>query len=339
MSGLENDQTYRFQVRAVYRHRADDGTITEHPGAPSRTVAATPYAPPTPGTTPNNPPVFQPDTGSFSVVERAPRGTYVATVRATDPDGDALTYTLSGENHSKFNIANVNGEGVITVAEEELIYTWEPGGVSFSIGVEVTDNRGGRDNRVVGVEVTTSERRNNAPVAEDPGTLSVACGAAEGTYVGTVMADDPEGNPLWYILVDGYDEFRFKGGGTNHPDPFWSDGHAVLVSDGSGAELQVAADLSGDDICGELITVIVEIEEKDNPGNNDTLQFQVRVENTTASRSTGPDEGGSFLLAALRSAMDSLRGWWTGFGRAFAALALPPPVALYPIAAPAAFFH
>ena len=291
VTGLTNDDTYRFQVRAVYRHRADDGTVSEHPGAPSHTVVATPYAPPTtPPATPNRPPVFQPDTGSFSVVERAPRGTEVARVQATDPDpGDRLTYTLTGENHSKFNISKVNGEGVITVAEAELSYTWEPGGVSFNIGVEVTDNRGGRDNRVVGVEVTASEKRNNAPVAEEPGTLYVSCNAndlKQGIAVGTIMANDPEGDPLWYILVDGADKFQFKNGSKkNHPDPIWHDDHAVLVSDGSGAELQWANDQSVPDICGELITVIVEIEEEGNPGNNDTLQFEVQVGSPPQSQS------------------------------------------------------
>ena len=280
VSGLTNDETYRFQVRAVYLREADDGTMTEHPGAPSRTVVATPYAP-KPDPVPNRPPVFdRPNNESFSVVERAPRGAYVATVRATDPDGDALTYTLMGENAARFSIANVNGEGVITVAEEELSYTWEPGGLTFSIGVEVTDDRGGRDNRSIGVEVTASEQRNNAPVAEDPGELSVACGATEGAYVGTITATDPEGDALWYILVDGADYFGFEGGGTGmHPDSFWSQEHAVRKSDGSGVQLQVAESktLSGD-VCGRLITVIVEIEEEDNPGNNDTLDFQVRVE-------------------------------------------------------------
>ena len=350
VTGLTNDVPYRFRVRAVYG-QASDGP-PEHPGAASRMVVATPYDPtPPPGTPtppPNNPPVFErPTDEDFKVVERAPRGTEVARVRATDPDGDTLTYTLSGENHSKFNIANVSGEGVITVAEEELSYTWEPGGVSFSIGVEVTDNRGGRDNRVVGVEVTPSEKRNNAPVAEEPGTLYVPCQGTppkvtKGTTVGTIMADDPEGDPLWYILVDGAKEFEFEGGSTqNHPDPIWHDDHAVLISDGSGAKLKTVKELSGD-ICGKLITVVVEIEEKDNPGNNDTLVFEVRVDAppSTSSRSTGPDEGGSFLLAALRSAADTVRGWWTGFSRAYAGLALPTsPVALYPIAAPAAFLH
>ena len=79
--------------------------------------------------------------------------------------------------------------------------------------------------------------------------------------------------------MDG-DEFRFKGGGKNKKpnDPFWSwnDDHAVLISDGNCAVLHVARDLSG--VCGKTITVVVEIEEEDNSDNNDTLTFQVRVE-------------------------------------------------------------
>ena len=313
VSGLTNGDTYRFQVRAVYRHRADDGTITEYPGTPSRTVVATPSSP-QPNAPANRPPVFERSADEdFSVVERSLRGTYVATVRATDPDGDRLTYTLAGENANKFSVSNINGAGEIRVAEDELGYTWEPGGVSFSIGVEVTDDRGGRDSRVVGVQVAASKERNEAPVAEDPGTLTVACGASLGTAVGTITANDPENDSLWYILVGSTDgEFQFRGGGTNHPDPIWENDNALLVSDGSGAVLEVAKDLSGDDICGKLITVVLEIEEAGNPANNDTLVFQVRVENPTASRSTTSGEDGS-VLATVRTWMGNVRNWWAGF--------------------------
>ena len=316
VSGLTNGDTYHFRVRTVYRHRADDGTITEHPGAASRTVAATPSTTPAPPG--NRAPVFQPDTRSFSVVERAPRGTEVARVRATDADGDSLTYTLTGENSNKFSIANVSGEGVIRVAEAELSYTWEPGGVSFNIGVEVTDDRGGRANWIVGVEVTASERRNNAPVAEEPGTLYVSCGAMAETTVGTIKATDPEGDSLWYILVSGAEYFKFEGGTTvSDVDSFWDGEHAKLVSDGSGVVLKTAKDLPNappDSICKELITVVVEVEEEGNPGNNDTLVFEVRVDDPPAtSRSTGSDEGGTSVLAAVRSWAGSVRDWWTGF--------------------------
>ena len=267
VTGLTNGNTYHFRVRAVY------GESPENPGRPSRMVAARPSAP---TTTPNRPPVFPPGIATSSVVERAPWGTEVARVRASDPDGDALVYTLSGENAAKFSIANVGGEGVITVAEMELGFTWEPGGVSFSIGVEVSDARGGRASRRVDVEVTASEERDSPPVAEDPGTVNVACGATANTNVGTIMADDPEGDALWYILVSGGEHFRFDGGGMGPKDSIWSDDHAKLVSDGSGVVLEVGRTLSGED-CGTSIWVVVEIEEDGNPGNNETLSFEVRV--------------------------------------------------------------
>ena len=267
VSGLTNGDTYHFRVRAVYRDDAGD----EHPGRPSRMVAATPHAP---TTTKNNPPVFAPDDKSYSVVERAPRGTEVARVRATDSDGDRLTYTLSGEHADRFSIANVGGEGVIRVAEMELGLTWEPGGVSFTLGVEVSDTRGGRDSRFVGVEVTASADRQAVLKDADPGTLSVACNTAAGKAVATINAASGAGDSLWYILVDGADKFQFAGGGMGPADSIWSDDHAVLVTGTGGAALQVK-NLAG--VCGTTIIVIVEVEEQGNPGNNATLSFEVRV--------------------------------------------------------------
>ncbi len=264
---LINGTTYHFRVRAVYRD--EDGDT--HPGRPSRMVAATPHAP---TTTKNNPPVFAPDDKSYSVVERAPRGTEVARVRATDADsGDRLSYTLSGEHADRFSI---DGEGVIRVAEMELGLTWEPGGVSFTLGVEVSDTRGGRDSRSVGVEVTASEQRQAVLRDADPGTLSVACNTAAGTTVATINAASGAGDSLWYILVDGADKFQFAGGGMGPPGTIWSDDHAKLVSDGSGVVLEVGRTLSGED-CGTSIWVVVEIEEDGNPGNNETVSFEVRV--------------------------------------------------------------
>ncbi len=158
----------------------------------------------------------------------------------------------------------------------ELGLTWEPGGVSFTLGVEVSDTRGGRDSRFVGVEVTASGDRQAVLRDADPGTLSVACGAAAGTTVATINAASAAGDSLWYILVDGADEFQFAGGGMGPAGTIWSDDHAVKVSDGSGAALEVAETLSGA-VCGTTIWVVVEIEEDGNAGNNDTVSFEVRV--------------------------------------------------------------
>ncbi len=331
--GLVNDTAYRFQLRAVYI----DGEGTRHPGAASRAVVATPHAPP-PNRGPNNPPEFQRPAGeSFSVMERAPRGTHVATVRATDLDGDRLTYTLSGEHHAKFGIANVNGAGEITVAEAELSIPWSQNNTSFTIGVEVSDDRGGRDSRLVMVELEPSSQRNNAPVVEEPENVRIACGAAVGAELVTLRAKDPEGDALRFMLVDadldgegGY--FKFQDGTTGDHGDFWGDTHGLLIHDGSNAEavIEVAAALTRDDdndnendLCGRSYGIIVEVEEADNPANSHTLQFGFRIEPETKTSWRGEkDQGfqsfyvalrewGSRAGAGVRSLFDAV-GWLPG---------------------------
>ena len=63
----------------------------------------------------NETPSFASSSYSFSVANRARVGTGVGSVSATDPDGDAVTYSITGGNTG--NAFAVNGStGVITVA-------------------------------------------------------------------------------------------------------------------------------------------------------------------------------------------------------------------------------
>ena len=72
-----------------------------------------------------------------SVAENTEAGSVVATLAATDADGDALTYTLSGEGSENFTV-NENGE--VVVAEGADINFEDV--TEFTFNVEVTDGNG-----------------------------------------------------------------------------------------------------------------------------------------------------------------------------------------------------
>ncbi len=67
---------------------------------------------------PSQPPTFPAATDTQAVAENSSRSTVVATVEATDPDGDSMTYTLSGPDAETFDI-DTNGH--ITVGEGTVL--------------------------------------------------------------------------------------------------------------------------------------------------------------------------------------------------------------------------
>ena len=86
----------------------------------------------------NEIPEFPGPTASRSVAENSPAGTNVgAAVTATDPEGDTLTYSMSGTDASSFNIGSTTGQ--ITVASgTSLDYETKN---RYSVTVSVTDGK------------------------------------------------------------------------------------------------------------------------------------------------------------------------------------------------------
>ena len=116
--------------------------------------------------------------------------------KATDPDGDPLTYAWSAPAGS-FSGAN------------EAVARWtapaEPGGVT--IRVEVSDGRGGSASAAVTVDVFNSPPAFRQPTYgfELPENLD---GRERPVELGAVAAVDPDGDPLTYEIVAG-DRQRF----------------------------------------------------------------------------------------------------------------------------------
>ena len=88
------------------------------------------------GYNPNNPPVIDGSTTSYSVIENQ---TSAFTVSASDADGDSLTYSISGgEDGSLFNISS---SGIVTfiTAPDFEVPTDSNGDNSYALTVSVTD--------------------------------------------------------------------------------------------------------------------------------------------------------------------------------------------------------
>ncbi|MDG2220770.1 MAG: cadherin domain-containing protein [Rubripirellula sp.] len=128
---------------------------------------------------------------SFSVNETAPQGTVFGTIAATDPENATLTFTVTdGENGQVISISEA---GVLSVATAQLVPNAQ---VVFT--VQVSDGANS-DSATITVNVTDVPQ---PPTVNDQ-TFDVDENSAVDTPVGTVVANDPDGDSLTYVITDG----------------------------------------------------------------------------------------------------------------------------------------
>ena len=143
-----------------------------------------------------------------NVSETAPAGTVVATFSATDPEGNAITYSLSG-----------SGSELMTVSET--------GEVSLTSGLDFETN----STLVVTLEVfdgtntTIEEITINVINDDEPATIAATISAssfaenvAVGESIASINATDPEGNSVTFTLSGtGSDNFSIDTSGNITP--------------------------------------------------------------------------------------------------------------------------
>ena len=172
----------REATRASYTPvEADEGmylkiTVTYTDGhGPNKTATASAMVPPPS----NSPPRFSETAPTRSIAENSAAGTAVgAPARATDPDGDSLTYTLGGSDAATFSIGRTSGQ---LMARAALDYETKP---SYSVGVTARDNRGGSDTTTVAVAVTNVEEQGTVTLNPDRPLVGTAL---------TASLTDPDG--------------------------------------------------------------------------------------------------------------------------------------------------
>ena len=141
MTGLRPHTAYQVRVRAFNDEAWSD------------------WSPPGSGRTNNTAPTFAGATASRGFPENTPPGEAVgAPVTATDPDGDALTYTLGGTDAASFDIEAGSGQ-IRTRAGASYDHEVK---ASYTVTVQATDPLGASSTIAVRIHVTD--------VAEAPAT-------------------------------------------------------------------------------------------------------------------------------------------------------------------------
>ena len=184
------DVTVEWDVRAVNANGAGDaatvrGTTPSPPPLP-------PPPPPPPPPSPNQPPAVS---VSCYPCEVSPGGEARMTATASDPDGDALTYAWSADG-GRF-------DGPSDEAEARWTAPRARGRVTISVAV--SDGRGGRASASVTIDV--AEAVNGQPTFASPeyafGLRENVDGSRQPVGLGTVTAEDPDGDDLVYELASG----------------------------------------------------------------------------------------------------------------------------------------
>ena len=215
---LINHLAYRFQIRAVNVYGAGDWppSLNATPRAPS--LNATPRAPN------NRTPYF---IGGYRVMftidENTSPGTPVGSaLTATDPNGDTLSYSLSGTDASSFGIDRSTGQLIV---KHPLDFETQS---VYEVTVRVSDDRNASDDVDVTITITN---------VDEAGTVSVSLEQPEVGTALTVSLSDPDGSVSniswqWAASSDGSNWSDISGANSDSYTP---------VADDVGIYLQATA--------------------------------------------------------------------------------------------------
>ena len=125
-----------------------------------------------------------------SVAENVPTSTIVYQTAATDPDGDSISYRLSGADAALFS---VDASGAVRLLASPNFEARS----AYSFTVLAEDNRGGSTAQPVTLSIANI---NEAPVISSGTTATIAENSPTSTIVYQIVASDPEGSALTYTL-------------------------------------------------------------------------------------------------------------------------------------------
>ncbi len=168
-------------------------------------------------------------------VPEGTQGAVGAPVAATDPDGDVLSYSLTGKDAGLFGI---DGSGQLSVrATTKLDYETR---ASYAFEVAAADAGGLKAERTVGLAVT-----NEGPAFQEAGTLALSVlENATGDIGEPAAAEDPGGGDVAYRLegadagqfeIDGSGQLSVRSPGLDYEDEA-SYAFKVAAADAGGLE-------------------------------------------------------------------------------------------------------
>ena len=230
----------------------------------------------TPG---NTRPGFAADTYTRVVAENTASGENIGDpVRATDDEGDALTYSMSGADAASLTIGRTSGQ---IRTKDALDYETEPN--TYTVTVTAADPAGLSDTATVTITVTD--------VDEDPvvsGNAAVDYAENGAGMVATYAATDPEnGDIAWSLSGDDADDFEISGAGMltfMSPPDFESPTDAN--ADNMYSVMVVASDGTNDGAMGVTVTV-TDVDENVAPEFAEDTTTREVEENTPQGRNIG----------------------------------------------------
>ncbi|MDR9440413.1 MAG: DUF4214 domain-containing protein [Halomonas sp.] len=191
-----------------------------------------------------------------AVNENSPAGTVIATVAASDPDGDTLTYSLSGADASAFAIDTASGEIRLASSPDFESPSDADGDNRYALTVTAEDPDGASTTEIFAVEVLDV---NEAPVLSAITDQAVDESSPAGTVVITAAASDPDGDLLTFSL------------GGDDADAFTVDAASGEIGLGFSPDFEAPADADGDNRYDLALTAT------DSGGASDTQSFTVEV--------------------------------------------------------------
>ena len=230
----------------------------------------------TPG---NTRPGFAADSYTRVVAENTASGENIGDpVRATDDEGDALTYSMSGADAASLTIGRTSGQ---IRTKDALDYETEPN--TYTVTVTAADPAGLSDTATVTITVTD--------VDEDPvvsGNAAVDYAENGDGMVATYVATDPEnGDIAWSLSGDDANDFEISGAGMltfMSPPDFESPTDAN--ADNMYSVMVVASDGTNDGAMGVTVTV-TDVDENVAPEFAEDTTTREVEENTPQGRNIG----------------------------------------------------
>ena len=257
----------------------------------------------------NEPPQFpNGDTGTRSVTENTAAGQNVgAPVSASDPEKDALTYTLSGTDAGHFEISATTGQ---ILAKSELDYE---GRKSYEVTVSVRDNLNvdGNSDAVNDDEIDITINvigENEAPVITGATSTNFA---ENGTRaVASYTGRDPEGGTVyWTVLGTGSAYFAITNGGVLSFDPA-PDYEDTDDSDRNNVYHVTVQASDGNNI--NRLDMTVTVTNVEEPGEVELSSVQPQVDTALIATLDDPDEVTSAVTWSWqRSRAGSKSSWST----------------------------
>ena len=229
----------------------------------------------TPG---NTRPGFAADTYIRGVAENTASGENIGDpVSATDDEGDALTYSMSGADAASLTIGRTSGQ---IRTKDALDYETKS---SYTVTVTAADPAGLSDTATVTITVTD--------VDEDPvvsGNAGVDYAENGAGMVATYVATDPEnGDIAWSLSGDDADDFEISGAGMltfMSPPDFESPTDAN--ADNMYSVMVVASDGTNDGAMGVTVTV-TDVDENVAPEFAEDTTTREVEENTSQGANIG----------------------------------------------------